>query len=74
MSAFLDLRTGYPSEKVAWLADGMLKASENLPLIFPASEADDLSQLTGQELDKTRLVPSALLPSMQALCSSVPRK
>ena len=58
----------------SWIAYYPLAPDENLLLIFPTSESDDLSKLTGQQLDKSRLLPSAPLGGMLALCSKVLQK
>ena len=63
----LALQRGFKS----WKAYYPLPPDENLLLIFPASETDDLSTLSGQQLDKARLVPSAPFDKMLAFCSKV---
>ena len=55
----------------SWRAYYPLAPDENLLLIFPASETDDLSTLSGQQLDKARLVPSAPFDRLLAFCSKV---
>lgn len=57
-----------------WAAYYPKQPDENLLLIFPDNENEDLSKLVSQELDKTRLVPSPPLNKMLAFCSQVLKK
>jgi len=58
----------------SWTAYYPVKPDENLLLIFPDNENDDLSKLASQELDKARLIPSAPLNKLVAFCSQVLKK
>jgi hypothetical protein len=57
-----------------WAAYYPTQPDENLLLIFPDHENEDLSKLASQELDKARIVPSPPLNKMLAFCSQVLKK
>lgn len=57
-----------------WVAYYPVLPDEDLLLLFPDNETDDLSKLAGQELDKARLVPSPPFNKMLAFCSQVLKK
>lgn len=57
-----------------WAAYYPNPPDENLLLMFPENENEDLSKLAGQELNKARIVPSPPLNKMLAFCSQVLKK